>query len=212
MKVSNEEKDELDSFMSVLFGTRDPLRPRIRSIDHAGPTRTSSHDLMCPICKSSNHVQGGDVSNLTKNFALLCLRDGGGGAGKGSKHYCREHEHEQRIYCQQCQVLVCAYCQLYGLHKAHECVIASEVCQPAVDGVKAVQVSVCGDLEQVQAGEMAVLKSLQKFQRQQNRCEHRVSRYYDKLIAALQREKEKELGQVKTWANEQAFVLHSQLQ
>ena len=109
-------------------------------------------------------------------------------------------------------MLVCAYCQLYGPHKTHECVIASEVCQPAVEGVKAVQVSVCGDLEQVQAGETAVLKSLQKFGRQQNRCEQSVSRYYDKLIAALQQKKEEELCRVKTWANEQAFVLHSQLQ
>lgn len=193
--------------MSVLFGRRGGgLLNRMYPRDSPSP----SHEVTCPVCKSSNHIQDGDVGNLTKNFALLGFRDGD--PKQASRHYCKEHDHEQRVYCQDCQLLICAYCQLYGQHKNHSCVIASEACQPAVEEVRAIQAVVHGELEQLQAGEAAVLSRVKKLERGQSTCERDLTRYFDRLIDTLQQKRDSEVQRMRSWANEQAFVLHSQLQ
>ena len=164
--------------------------------------------LTCPVCKSSNHVQGGEVGNLTKNFALLGVQEG---VEKTSQHYCQEHDHEQRIYCQECQQLVCAYCQLYGRHKTHKCLIATEACEPAVSAVRELHSEVEGQLKELEAGEAAVLASVQQLEHGRERSEMRVRLHYGRLIEALQQKKDSEVEGIQAWSDEQACILQAQL-
>ena len=175
-------------------------------------TNLSSHTAVdhvtCPICKSTNHIQDGTVTNLTKNFALLGMLQG---AERPSLHYCQEHDHEQRIYCQECRQLVCAYCQLYGRHKTHKCLIATEACEPAVEAVRELQTDIETQLEQLKMSEASVLTSVQQLERGRERSVRKVHSYYGGLIEALQQKREAELDKIRSWSDEQAYPLQSQL-
>jgi hypothetical protein len=160
------------------------------------------------MCKSSNPVRGGEVTNLTKNFALLGVQEG---VEKPSQHYCQEHDHEQRIYCQECQQLVCAYCQLYGRHKSHKCLIATEACEPAVQAVKELQAEVQEQLSELEAGEAAVLASVQQLERGRERSEMCIRHYYGRFIEALEQKREAEVERVQSWSDDQACILQAQL-
>lgn len=164
--------------------------------------------VTCPVCKNTNHVLGGEVENLTKNFALLGMLDG---VEKTSQHYCQEHEHEQRIYCQECQQLVCAYCQLYGRHKTHQCLIATEACEPAVQALRELHTEMKGQLTELEISEAAVLESVQKLERSRERSERKIHYYFGKLIHALEQKQEAEVERVQTWSDEQACILQAQL-
>lgn len=179
-----------------------------RQIFDSHPHPAPSDQVTCPVCKSTNHVQGGEVTNLTKNFALLGMQEG---VEKTSQHYCKEHDHEQRIYCQECQQLVCAYCQLYGRHKTHKCLIATEACEPAVQAVRELQSGVEGQLQELEAGEAAVLASIQQLEHGREQSEMRVRLYYGRFIEALQRKREAEVERIQAWSDEQACILQAQL-
>ena len=168
-----------------------------------------SDQVTCPVCKSTNHIEGGDVKNLTKNFALFGVQEGA--EQKGSQHYCQEHDHEQRIYCTECQQLVCAYCQLYGRHKSHKCVIATEACEPAVKAVQGLHSEVEVQLKELEAGEAAVLASIQQLEDGRERSEIRVRLHYGRLIEALQQKRESEVEKIQNWSSEQACILQAQL-
>ena len=167
-----------------------------------------SDQVTCPVCKSTNHIQDGEVMSLTKNFALLGVQDG---AERASQHYCQEHDHEQRIYCEECKQLVCAYCQLYGRHKTHNCLIAIEACAPAVEAVRELQVEVEAQLEELKTAEASVVASVQRLEHGRKCNERRISYYYGRLIEALQQKKEAEVDRVQTWSDEQAYILQAQL-
>ena len=203
------ETEDLLGFLGV--GGRDQIQatPWGMGILHHS-SRSSAHEVTCPVCKSSNHIQDGEVTSLTKNFALLGVHDGYERAA-ASPHYCQEHDHEQRIYCQDCQQLVCAYCQLYGRHKTHKCLIATEACKPAVEAVKSLHNEMEAQLRELEAGEAAVLASVQQLEQQRERNERKICYYYGKLVDSLQKKRAAEVERVHTWANEQAYVLQSQL-
>lgn len=173
---------------------------------------TSSHaptdQVTCPICKRTNHIQEGTVTNLTKNFALLGMCEG---SEKPSAHYCREHDHEQRIYCQECQQLVCAYCQLYGRHKTHKCLIATEACEPAVQAVRELQADIETQLVQLKMSEASVLASVQQLERGRERSVRHIHSYYSGLIEALQQKRNSEVDKIQAWSDEQAYILRTQL-
>jgi hypothetical protein len=166
-----------------------------------------SEQVTCPVCKSTNHIPGGEVANLTKNFALLGVQEG----EKTTQHYCQEHEHEQRIYCQECQLLVCAYCQLYGRHKSHKCLIATEACEPAVKAVRELHAEVEVQLKELEAGEAAVVASIQQLERGRERSEMRVHLHYGRFIDALQQKRASEMENIQAWSDEQACILQAQL-
>ena len=207
------ELEDLFGFLSS-SGTRSDLRLQASPWGR-GVLQRRSHapadEVTCPVCKSSNHVQGGEVASLTKNFALLGMQEGGERGVGDSRHYCQEHDHEQRIYCRDCQLLVCAYCQLYGHHKDHECLIAAEACRPAVEEVRRLQREVEEELRGLEAGEAAVLASVQRLEHGRDRSERRISCYYEQLVEALQQRRVAEVERVRTWADEQAYVLQAQL-
>ena len=221
MTSESEPKENEVDFLNSLFA--DVSRLSMAFYSHTGVghhhlhdlhvqsrrARTPPNNITCPVCKCSNHIPDGDVSSLTKNFALLGFKDSDMKAG--SRHYCKEHDHEQRIYCRDCQLLVCAYCQLYGRHKSHTCLIATEACKPAVEEVKTVEAVVSSELQQVEAGENAVLARIKKLDRGKAHCERSIARYYNRLTDMLQQKKESEIEKVRMWADEQAYVLQAQL-
>ena len=204
-----EDEDEGD-FALAAEGGRDLRLGLLTS--YWGRRILDSHPLndqvTCPVCKRTNHVQEGEVGNLTKNFALLSVQEG---AERSSQHYCQEHDHEQRIYCQECQQLVCAYCQLYGRHKTHKCLIASEACEPAVQAVRELESEVEGQLRDLEAGEAAVLGSIQELESGRARSERRIRLYFSRFIEALQQKMEAEVERVQSWSDDQAGVLQAQL-
>lgn len=164
--------------------------------------------VTCPVCKSTNHVQDGAVTNLTKNFALLGMVEG---SERASQHYCQEHDHEQRIYCEECRQLVCAYCQLYGRHKTHKCLIATEACEPAVEAVRELQVDVEAQLGELKRSEASVLTSVQQLEHCRERCERKIQCYYERLIEALQQKRDADIDKIQSWSDEQAYILQTQL-
>ena len=172
-------------------------------------SRPQPSRVRCPVCKRTNHIQGGEVTNLTKNFALLSVQENS--ERNPALHYCQEHDHEQRIYCEECQQLVCAYCQLYGRHKTHKCVIATEACRPAVQAVRELWSEVEGQLKDLEAGEAAVLASVQQLEDRREQAERQIHLYFGQFINALQEKREAELRGLQTWSDDQACILQAQL-
>lgn len=179
-------------------------------------TPHTSNELKCPTCNSINRIRNGDVTNLTKNFALLSCRPQSSNQppqrSQRSRHYCKEHDHEKRIYCNACKVLVCAYCQLYGEHKGHDCVIATEASQPSIRALKMAEESLSGNLEQISQGEEEVSAAMQRLERQHRKCEVKVKAYYERLANRLAGQRAALLARTSNWSDEQLFVLQAQLE
>ena len=207
-RLLDVEGDESDNDLrDDAFGS---MGGDIRMMINQWGRRFHSHvdQVTCPVCKTTNHVLGGEVDNLTKNFALLGVLEG---ADKPPQHYCQEHDHEQRIYCQECQQLVCAYCQLYGRHKTHKCLIATEACEPAVQALRELHTDMKTQLTELQVSEAAVLASIQKLERGRERSERKTHYYFDSLIRALEQKRDADIEHVQTWSDEQAAILQAQL-
>ncbi|XP_062500833.1 uncharacterized protein LOC134178065 isoform X2 [Corticium candelabrum] len=111
------------------------------------------NSVTCPTCKrptptglhrhtlfSSGHPLSSGVESLPKNFVLLdllanisgtCTERGAAAQGtaptaveNGTK--CLEHDEVKKVYCRDDKRLICIYCQVYGEHKGHDCVLAAE--------------------------------------------------------------------------------------
>lgn len=221
LEVEGEECDDgwrdAEDLFSFLASTR--REGGLRSALHTAlwgreirrhSSRSAANEVTCPVCKRSNHIQDGEVTSLTTNFALLGVQEGVE-RGTNSQHYCLEHDHEQRIFCQDCQKLVCAYCQLYGHHKNHKCLIATEACQPAVETVSGIHADVDLELQELKQLEAAVLASVQQLERGKEHSERVIGQYYNHLIDCLQQKSAAEVEKVRAWTDEQAYVLQSQL-
>lgn len=39
---------------------------------------------------------------------------------------CHKHDEVKKVYCRNDKRLICIYCQVYGEHKGHDCVLAAE--------------------------------------------------------------------------------------
>lgn len=173
----------------------------------------ASNELKCPTCSSIIHIHNGDVTKLTKNFALLsCRPQVSKQPLQRSRHYCNEHHHEKRVYCKECKVLVCAYCQLYGEHKGHDCIIATEAAQPLVDTLKLAEESVLSDLDQISRGEEEVRTAVLRLSKQHRRCVKKVKAHFGRLTSRLTEQKTALLARVDNWSEEQLFILQAQLE
>ena len=176
-------------------------------------TAHTSNELKCPTCSSINRIRNGDVTNLTKNFALLsCRPQSSNQPPQRRRHYCKEHDHEKRIYCNACKVLVCAYCQLYGEHKGHDCVIATEASQPSIRALRVAEEGLSGNLERISQGEEEVSAAMQRLEKQRRKCEGKVKTYFERLASKLGAQKAALLGSTSNWSDEQLFILQAQLE
>ena len=177
-----------------------------------GPAH-ASNELKCPTCNSINRILNGDITNLTKNFALLsCRPQVSTRKQQKSRHFCEEHDHEKRIYCNDCKTLVCAYCQLYGGHKQHDCVIATEVAKPIIEMLKTAAKTVSEDLDQVTQAEGLVNTAITRLERGRKTCEMKVKRYFGDLIKKLAARRDVLLTSAQNWSEEQMYILQAQLE
>ncbi len=179
------------------------------------PPQRPSNELKCPTCNGINRIHNRDIGGLTKNFALLSCRPQNDPRIKRKtrvQHYCAEHDHDKRIYCNDCKALVCAYCQLYGEHRGHDCTIATEVGKAAVQTLLAAKASVSADLEEVTQAEERVMAAISQLQRRERRATGRVTDHFASLVAELEERKRFLLGELKRWSNEQHFILQAQLE
>ena len=156
-----------------------------------------------------NHVQNNDVSSLTKNFALLGCRPQ---AVNKSKHFCKDHNHEKRIYCNDCRTLICAYCQLYGGHTGHSYLVATEASKPSVSALKKAEEGLVIDLEKLTVGKGEVSVTISKLARNRRHCEKNVKKYYSGAVKKLGAQKDLLLSQIASWTDEQMFILNAQLE
>ncbi len=165
-----------------------------------------------------NYITNRDVHTLTKNFALLGCRPANRETNvtqrqnSTSKHFCTEHAHEKRLYCRDCRELVCAYCQLYGVHKNHDCSYASEAAQPSVEALRAAMDSVNAHLKELNVGEKHVNRAARRLKKNKHHCEKKVKGYFDQLIRSLESKKITLLMDIGSWTDEQLYILNAQLQ
>ena len=162
-----------------------------------------------------NFISNRDVHSLTKNFALLGLRPSNENqttTRKNKRHFCTEHNHEKRVYCKDCRMLVCAYCQLYGGHKDHDCAIASDAAQPSVEALRVAVEGIKCDLNDLNMGEKVVEKAVKKLKKNRHQCERRVKGYFNELIHSLENKRNTLLMNVGSWTDEQMFILNAQLE
>lgn len=206
-----------DEFEQVILDIRHTERGwrtvRRYPFRHA-PSR-SSNELKCPTCNTVNRILNGNVSSLTKNFALLSCRPDSTtkvNSKLQSKHYCKEHEHEKRVYCNDCKVLICAYCQLYGDHKKHDCVIATEVAKPAIDALRNAEARLSNDLDRVSLAEKQVSTIISRVEKQKRTCELRVRRHFEDVINKLADRRDAVVVRMGSWVCEQMEILQAQLQ
>lgn len=205
-----------DEFEQVILDIRHTERGwrtvRRYPFRHA-PSR-SSNELKCPTCNTVNRILNGNVSSLTKNFALLSCRPDSTtkvNSKLQSKHYCKEHEHEKRVYCNDCKVLICAYCQLYGDHKKHDCVIATEVAKPAIDALRNAEARLSNDLDRVSLAEKQVSTIISRVEKQKRTCELRVRRHFEDVINKLADRRDAVVVRMGSWVCEQMEILQAQL-
>ena len=177
------------------------------------PPRPPKNDIRCPTCKMENRIENRDITTLTKNFALLGMRSQSSTTTVRPKksHYCKDHDHEKRIYCRDCRELICAYCQLYGDHKEHSCDIATEAAKPSVENLKEAKERLVSDFDELTHGESAVSSAIVKLERNRERCERKVKRYFNRFIGRLKRRRDDLLLDIGSWTEDQMFVLDAQL-
>lgn len=214
VKLLTIEPDE-DDFTHMILSIRHTGTGwrTVRTFPRRGSSGArASNELKCPTCNSMIRIRNGNVSNLTKNFALLSVKSETVSQKPKTRHYCNEHDHEKRLYCQDDKVLICAYCQLFGEHKGHKCVIATEVAEPAVEAVRTAEANVSSDLEQVVQAEEQVDAVVQKLHRGRRRCENAVKRYFGRLIKNLEEKEEELLTGLRNWNDEQLYILQAQLE
>lgn len=207
-RLLNTEPDDEDDFQQIVLNIRYAGREWTTTRNYPR-SRYSTNELKCPTCMTMNHVQNKDVSSLTKNFALLGCRPQ---TFNRSKHFCKDHNHEKRIYCNDCKTLICAYCQLYGGHTGHNYQVATEASKPSVQALKEAEEGIVGDLEKVAVGKGEVSVSISKLTRTKRRCEKGVRKYFDVAVEKLESQKELLLTQIASWTEEQMFILNAQLE
>lgn len=159
-----------------------------------------------------NPIQNRDISTLTKNFALLGCRSQATGLPNRNKHFCKDHDHEKRIYCDDCKTLICAYCQLYGEHKGHSFMVAAEASKPSIDSLRTSEKSLAKDLSNLTLGENALNHTISKLMKTRSKCETNVKLYFEDAIAKLDNQKVSLLSQISSWADEQMYILKAQLE
>ena len=206
----DEEEDQTMVFNIHYAGRRWMTTRRFPSIFN--PPRPPRNEIKCPTCKMENRIDNRDITTLTKNFALLGLRTQASVSIHTKKsHYCKDHDHEKRIYCRDCKTLVCAYCQLYGDHKDHQCAIATDAARPSVESLKEAKEKLVRDFEELSQGETAVNSAIMKLERKREKCERKVRRYFDRFIGRLKRRREDLLLDIGSWTEDQMSILDSQL-
>ena len=171
-----------------------------------------TNELKCPTCKTINRIQNRDITSLTKNYALLGCRPQTSGGSNRNKHFCKDHDHEKRIYCNDCKTLICAYCQLYGIHQGHDFVVATEASKPSVESLKAAEQSLSDEVGSLTTGVNALNLTIAKLARTRNKCEKSVRRYFGGAIARLERQQDSLLSQISSWTEEQMYILNAQLE
>lgn len=107
---------------------------------------------------------------------------------------------------------MCAYCQLYGEHKGHDCTIASEAAQPLVEALKVAEESVLGDLGQISRGEEEVRTAVLRLSKQHRRCVKKVKAHFGRLTSRLADQRATLLTRMDNWSEEQLFILQAQLE
>lgn len=204
------EEDQTMIFNIHYAGRRWTTTRRFPSIFH--PPRPPRNEIKCPTCKKENRIDNRDITTLTKNFALLGMRSQAGTISRPKKsHYCKDHDHEKRIYCRDCRALVCAYCQLYGDHKDHNCEIATEAAKPSVESLKEAKEKLVSDFEELLQGEKVVTSAIVKLEKNRERCEKKVKHYFNRFIGRLKRRRDDLLLDIGSWTEDQMFVLDAQL-
>lgn len=173
----------------------------------------ATNELKCPTCKTVNRIQNRDISSLTKNFALLgCRPQQNITTPNRNKHFCRDHNHEKRIYCTDCKTLICAYCQLYGGHRGHDYMVASEASKPSIESLKTAEDGLTEDLANLAAGENAVNRTISKLAKTRHKCEKNAQMYFGEAIVKLQTQRDSLLAQIASWTDEQLYILKAQLE
>lgn len=159
---------------------------------------------------TTNSVPFKDISSLTTNFALLGCQPQGIISNR-SKYFCKEHDHEKRIYCKDCRSLICVYCQLYGGHKGHTLMVAAEACMPPIDALKKAENNLVLDLEKLVLLKDEVKVSISKLLRDKKLCERNVMKYYCGAMKKLETRKDFLISEISSWVADQMFVLNAQL-
>lgn len=171
-------------------------------------------EIKCPTCSTVNHIRNRDINGLTKNFALLSCRpqNSSNPKPKRTQYFCKEHDHEKRVYCDDCKVLICAYCQLYGTHKDHKYTLASEAAKPMVEALKSSGKGLADDFRDLSLGETEVNSAVMKLERNRRKCEQKVQQYYSKIIDKLEHRKDELMMEIGSWSEEQMYILNAQLE
>ena len=206
-----EGDDDPTMFFNIQYAGRQWMTTR-RFPTLFNRPRPPRNEIKCPTCKMLNRIDNRDITNLTKNFALLGLKTQASiNIHPKKSHYCKDHDHEKRIYCRDCKTLICAYCQLYGDHQGHQCVIATDAAQPSIEALKEAKEKLEKDFESLSEGESVVKEAVEKLERNKEHCKKKVKKYFDRFVVRLERKRDDFLWDIDRWSEDQMGVLEAQL-
>lgn len=95
-------------------------------------------EVDCPKCHYITPVPDGEVGKLPRNYALIDVISTSAYSDITTPQFdshaeeavvgpvCDVHGDHIISYCLQDDVLVCSSCQLYGIHKGHQCLLVPE--------------------------------------------------------------------------------------
>ena len=203
-----------DEQQEIVSGIRQRQLSRVHVLKPPAPRS----ELKCPICKSNSAIRRGDVTSLTKNYAVLNCKlkadapSTSTSVGNAKRHYCPEHDHDQRVFCKDCKMVICVYCQLYGSHKGHECALAADLVKPTMEILESAEVTLNDNMCDIVGAESAVKAAVDRLKSSQQEGLGTMQHYFSTVVELLEKEKEKHIRELNHWMEEQLDVLQAQLQ
>jgi len=163
----------------------------LKCLLHYGQDRQPGDQMNCPLCREQFIIPRGGLSEMKKDFKMetwLHVRKRPAG-----KAMCEEHKGEEiRMFCQECSIAMCVTCFVKS-HNTHRCSDIKEVSD------------ILGDTQKVSELRKITEDVLERLEKEKNDViehlagiEYEINTAADKSIAAIQRDREKLLSEVKS--------------
>ena len=148
---------------------------------------------------SSGHPLSSGVESLPKNFVLLDLLGNILGSGQSSglsptsneaAAKCSKHDEVKKVYCRDDKQLICIYCQVYGEHKGHDCVLAAEAVEEQHEAIEEYVDTLQSKQDELQQAYRKIDDTAVAIKAKEIETVHAVREHFEEIMAAVLQRKQ----------------------
>lgn len=166
--------------------------------------------LKCSSCSQLHISKSGNVTELWfPNHSMVQIIEN---MLSKSKYFCQTHQHDKNYYCFDDHILVCIYCAYHGSHSTHACKHLDEAKLEAEAVLKRVKLSVSSSIAQVERRLQFARSERELLRTQGTSAREMIGEHYEKIKAALLKQKELLLQELENCTAEVATDMDSTLQ